>query len=242
MSRLAAIYARVPQFARAAPLAVPIVFIAELIQHVVEIRLGMYADFGYLDPADQRVRLMFGAVKVVAIFLVLVFALRWWRFEGDSRRAARPTRATFKGLIIVFIVQIGGELLFIGAGSLAARLIMPSSMTAYLAWRIGPALLWLMIAILLYPWYVALLTEDRGMTLRRSIRGIGWGWPRAFGLFLGGIVPAMALHYLLGNGAMGRPVPLVWALMILDAALVAALALLIASTYFSLYQFAAERS
>lgn len=242
MNRLAAIYARVPRIARAAPLAVLLVFAAEFLQHIVEIRLGMYENIGYLDEADRRVRMIFGAVKVFNILLVVVFALRWWRFDGDSRRAATPGLATFKGLLIVLTVQIGGELLFIGAGSLAGKLVPPGSLALYLALRIGPALVWLMLAILLYPWYVALLTEDRSMTLRRSIRGIGWGWPRAFGLFLGGILPAMALHYLLGAGAIGRSEPLVWGMMALDAALVAALALLIASTYFSLYQYASDRS
>lgn len=240
MNRLTALYARVPPIVRAAPLATLLVFVAEFIQHIAEIRLGMYANAGFVDPEDERIRLMFGAAKILVIFLVLVFALRWWRFQGNTGRAATPTLAAFKGLLIVLIVQLGGSLLAIAAGRLAAHLIMPGSMSAFIALRALPALLWLAFAILLYPWYVGLLAEDRDMTLARSMRGIGRGWPKAFGLLIAGILPAMLLHYLLSYGAMSRPEPLVWALMAIDAAVVAALALLIASSYFTLYRFAAE--
>lgn len=241
MGAVREIYARAAALAKAAPLAALLVFAAELLQHIVEIRLGMYAQGGRLAPDAERTRLIFGAVKVLAILLALLFALRWWRFEGDGRRAARPTLALFKGLAIVLLVQAGGELLVLAAGRLAGAAIDPSSQGVRAAFLIGPLLVWLFFALLLIPWYVGLLTEDRAMTLRRSVRGT-WGrlWA-SFGLFLAGILPAMIVHYALGYGAMNRPAALVWALMLFDAAIVAFLALAMASTYFTLYRRAGER-
>lgn len=80
------------------------------------------------------------------------------------------------------------------------------------------------------------------MTLRRSAAA-AWGrmWA-SLGLLLAGVLPAMAVHYALGYAAEGRPEPLVWALMLVDSAVVAFLALALASTYFTLYRRAAERA
>ena len=239
MGAIREIYARVPALAKAAPWVVLLVFAAELIQHAAEIRLGMYEN-GLLAPDARRVRLLFGLAKVLAILAAFIFALRWWRFDGDSRRAARPTLALFSGLAILLLVQAGAEILLALVGRLAGAAFGAGPRVAPLL-TAGPVLLWLFLATLLYPWYVGLLTEDRTMTLRRSVAGaLGRMWA-SFGLLGAGVLPAMALHYALGYAAEGRAEPLVWALMVLDAAVVAFLALALASTYFTLYRRAAER-
>lgn len=240
MEAIREIYARVPALAKAAPWLVLLVFAAEMVQHAAEIRLGMYEE-GLISADSRRTRLAFALPKVLAILAAVIFALRWWRFDGDSRRAARPTLALFTGLAIVILVQAGAEMLMIllvrlaGAALGTGARIVPVLSGGFL-------LAWLVVATLLYPWYVGLLTEDRSMTLRRSAAGaFGRMWA-SFGLLLAGILPAMALHYALGYAAEGRPEPLVWALMLVDAAVVAFLALALASTYFTLYRRAAERA
>ena len=241
MNAIAEIYARVPRLLRAVPLVALLVFAAELLQHGVEIQLGMYRPGAALSEEAQATRLAFGAIKVLAIFLALLFALRWWRFDGDSRRAARPTLALLKGLAVVALIQVGGELLVMALVKGLGAALGPLRAGGEAALLVSALLAWLFAATLLYPWYVGLLTEDPTMTLRRSVRAtLGRMWAR-FGLLLAGLLPAMLLHYAIGYGAIGRPEPLVWLLMLVDAGVVALLALLIASTYFSLYEKAARR-
>lgn len=117
MGAIREIYARVPALAKTAPWVALLVFAAELIQHAAEIRLGMY-EAGPLAPDAQRTRLLFGLAKVLAILAALIFALRLWQFDGDSRRAARPTLALFKGLAVLLLVQAGAQILL----ALIARL------------------------------------------------------------------------------------------------------------------------
>jgi hypothetical protein len=237
---LAEIYARVLPFARAMPLVAAIPFAAELAQHIAEIRIGMYEAGGVVTGDEQKLRLAFGAVKVLAIFLTLLFALRFWAYRGDAGRAARPTAAMLKGLGLVLLVQAGGELLIIALGAGLAR-IAGAGPGVTAALTVAPLLLWLLLLTYLLPWFVALLTEDRDMTLRRSIDGTeGRLWAN-FGLLIGSFLPALVLHYALGYAAMGRAEPVVWAIMLVDSALVAALAILLASAYFTLYRRAAER-
>ncbi len=240
MGAIREIYARVPALARAVPWLVLLVFAAELAQHAAEIRLGMY-EAGPLAPGARRTRLLFGLAKVLAILAVLIFALRWWRFDGDSRRAARPTLALFRGLAILLLVQAGAEIVLALVARGAGAALGASGRGAEVALAVGPMLLWLFLATLLYPWYVGLLTEDRAMTLRRSVAGVRGRMWESLALLLAGILPAMALHYALGYAAEGRAEPLVWALMLVDAGVVAFLALALASTYFTLYRRAAER-
>lgn len=241
MGAVRQVYARVPALIKAVPLVALLVFAAEMLQHIVEIRLGMYVR-GQLGEKEQATRLIFGAVKVVAIFLALLFALRWWRFEGNTRRAARPTVALLKGLGIVILVQVGGELVVMALGAAMGQVLHPEGIGPRIALLAGPILVWILVATYLYPWYVGLLAEDSAMTLRRSIDGIRGRLWSSFGLFLAGFLPAMIVHYALGYAAVGRPEPLVWALMLVDSAVVALLALLIASAYYSLYERAVERT
>lgn len=236
------VYGRVLPFIWAVPFIAALPFAAELLQHAIEIRLGMYVT-GALEPDAERIRLIFGALKVLSILLANLFALRWWAFDGDTRRAARPNRALAKGFGIYILVGIGGEALVLALGFLIVKLMGPAaSQGARIVAMVGPLLIWLVLTTLLQPWFVGLLTEDRNMTLRRSVGAI-WGrtWS-TFGLFTASYLPAMALHYAIGYGAIGRPEGVVWALMIVDAGIVVLLASLLPSASFTIYRRAAERS
>jgi hypothetical protein len=242
MTAIHEIYARALGLARSTPALLLLAFSAELLQHIAEMRLGMFAQAGQLTPEAMRIRLLFGAVKVLALVLTLLFALRYWRFEGDRRRAARPTAAMFKGIGIFILVGLGGETITL----LAGRLLLAAAPHATTGYRIAlvaaPALLWLFFANLLLPWFVGLLTEDRAMTLRRSVRG-SWGhlWS-SFAILVAGFLPLMIVHYALGYGALRRPVSALWPILIVDACVVAGLILALSSTYFTLYRRAAERA
>lgn len=233
---VAEIYGRVLPFARAAPFVIAIPFVAELAQHAAEVSAGMYAPAGEVTGAEEGVRLAFGAFKILAIFLTILFALRYWAGGGDRRRAARPTLALIRGIALVLLVQVGGEVLILAATAAVARiggLEAPEAQAALFA--VG-MLAWLVVATYLIPWFVGLLTEDSRITLRRSVAAVRGRLWRLFGLLVAGYLPALALHYALGMAAMGLAEPLVWALMLLDSLVVAFLAVVLASAYFTLYR------
>ena len=83
------IYRRILPFLLALPLLAAVPFAAELLQHVVEIALGLYKS-GALTPAAREVRLVFGILKIISIVVIIIVALRFWHFDGDTRRTLRP--------------------------------------------------------------------------------------------------------------------------------------------------------
>lgn len=234
------IYRRGFGLAVALPWLLTLPAVAEFAQHGAEILLGMYAPGG-MRPGGEATRLTFGIVKIVSILVVLLVALRWWRFDGDMHRAIRPTWAMTRGLVIVVAVQFGGETLILLIGSGLATMVGASGAGVRFATLMIPLLAWLFMAGLFFPWYVGLLTEDRTMSLRRSARATRSRLPSVFGCLLGGFLPLMIVHYAIGYGARGRPVPLIWSLMAIDAAIVALLAAMLAASYFTIYRRAAER-
>ena len=196
---------------------------------------------GHLDARAQAVRLGFGAVKIVALFLTILAALRWWRFEGDVRRALTPSWRVAKSLGFVALVQIGGDLLGLGIGTAIVAAIGDPSRAARIAALLLPLLGWMFVAGLFYPWYVALLTEDREMTLRRSITVMRGRLFRTCALLITGYLPLMVVHYALGFGAMGRSGALLWAMMIVDAGVVALFVTMLAAIYYEIF-IAAKRA
>lgn len=229
---LTGIYSRAVALVRERPLVLLAPFLAEMLQHVVEIGLGFYGMAGF-RAQDAGIRIGFGLLKVVVLLGTLLLALRYWRFHGDACRARRIGGAALKGLAIVVAVQIGAYAVILPVAFGLGKIFgdpRPFLAACYL--------LWLFISMLLLPWFTGLLVEDGEMGLRRSASAIRPRWLSAFGLFLGGILPLMILHYAIGYGAKGQPQVLLWMLMAADAALVALLILCIASTYFAIYRIA----
>ena len=234
------VYARGCGLFRALPLLLALPFLGELLQHAAEIRLGMYA--GPLSAHAQAVRLVFGAAKILALLLTILIALRWWRFDGDLGRALRPSRRLAKGLVLVALVHLGGDLLGLGIGAVVLALLGDPSRSARIAAMVVPLLGWLFIAGLIYPWYVGLLTEDNEMTLRRSITVMRGRLFPTFGLLVAGYMPLMIVHYALGFGAMGQSGVALGIVMVIDAGVVALLIAILAATYFAIFSEAKRMS
>jgi hypothetical protein len=226
-------YARGFRIVRELPLLFVLPVAAEFLQHTVEMHLGMYG--GSLDSHAQAVRLGFGMVKILAVFLTLLVALRWWGLAGNLGRALRPSWRLAGGLALTFLVEMVGDLLAIGIGLGIIELAGDSSRGLRMAAILVPLMGWKFVAGLIYPWYVALLIEDREMRLRRSIAVMRGRVFHTFGLLVAGYLPLMIVHYALGLGAMGRSGPLLWVMMIVDAGVVALLVAMLAATYFEIF-------
>ena len=242
MNPVAEVYSRIPLALRAMPYAVAIPVVAELAQHAVEIQLGMYVPGGAGAAASAPLRMIFGLIKVFCLLLFVLFAIRWWAFDGDSRRAATPGILFFKGLGLFMLIEFGGESLMrlIGQGlSWAAGPAIP--MAARIAIEALPILLWWFAITSLLPWFIGMIVEDKDMSPRRSVAAVAPRIVPMFGLLLAGVLPGMIAHYAISYMAMGRAPALVWGLLILDALVVGLLALSLASTYFTIYRRAADR-
>ncbi|RVT91148.1 hypothetical protein [Sphingomonas crocodyli] len=226
-------YARGFGLVRTLPLLLALTFAGELLQHAVEVRLDMFA--GPIDAQAQVVRLGFGAIKILTLFMTILTALRWWGFDGDLSRALRPNWRLAKGLGLVILFEIAGDLLALGSGVVALATIGDPSRGVKIAALLVPLMGWKFIAGLFYPWYVALLIEDRAMTLRRSITVMRGRLFRTFGLLIAGYIPLMVVHYALGFGAMGRSGAILWAMLVIDAGVVALLVSMLAATYYEIY-------
>jgi hypothetical protein len=243
MNPIAEIYSRIPGALRGMPYAVAIPVIAELAQHAAEIQLGMYGAGGLATAAVAPLRMLFGLIKILCLLLFLLFAVRWWAFEGNVRRAVSPGILFFKGVGLFMLIEFGGESLMSLMGKHLALLAGPTMPEpARIAITVLPILLWWFAITLLLPWFIGMIVEDKNMNPRRSVTAIGRRILSTFGLLLAGVLPAMILHYAISYVAMGRAPALVWALLVLDVVVVGLLALSLASTYFTIYRRAADRS
>lgn len=241
MNPVAEVYSRIPLALRAMPYAIAIPFLAELVQHAVEIQLGMYAPGGAGAAANAPLRMIFGLIKVLCLLLFVLFAIRWWAFEGDARRAATPGILFFKGLGLFMLIEFGGESLMRLMGQGFAWAVGPAiPMAARIAIEALPIVLWWFAITLLLPWFIGMIIEDKDMNPRRSVAAVGPRIVPMFGLLLAGVLPGMIVHYAISHIAMGRAPALVWALLILDAFVVALLAMSLASAYFTIYRRAAR--
>lgn len=236
LNDIAWIYRRIPPFILALPFLAAVPFATELLQHLVEIALGLYRS-GVLTPAAQNVRLAFGIVKIASIIVIVIAALRFWHFDGDTRRTLRPGLMMAAGFFVFVALEIVDSSLEDEIAILIARAIdlHAAPLGIRLAIHLAPTFLWTFVSGFWLPWNIALLVDDRKMTLRGSIaaaRGQLWMY---FGLMCAGVIPLMTLHYVLGYAAVGKAQWIVWSLGTVDAAIVVLLAVAIASSFYAVY-------
>lgn len=191
-------------------------FLGELLQHIAEIQLGMFASHeAFAALQGSWVRLAFGVIKVAALIVGMALAARW-----TARRHA---------VLLGVAKPIDWPLLAIPPALMIAAL---------LAVRFGPIheartqLVW-SGAILLVSMPALRFSSDAlfgqvrqslAQTLRRH------PMPRPIELVAVLPVPLLFYIHLLDHRlAFGASPPLVWALMIWDAALIAVLAAIMGS-------------
>lgn len=238
MEAIIGMYRRAFALVRDRPWLVFAVMLAEFVQHVAEIRLGMYS--GNLEAGDSAVRLLFGGIKIFTIVIMLIIAWRLWSFAGDVGRSLKPTVALCRGIAAFILVQLLGDLAALGIGRGLIALAGEPAKTTQVALILAPLLLWWLVSVALFPWYVGLATEDRDMTLRRSFLATRGRWPATWGLLFAALLPLMVVHYAIGYAALhGAPA---WPLMMIDAVVVGLLAAALAAAYYTIYQRASQRT
>jgi hypothetical protein len=213
-------------------LAVPVLFAVpvaiEFIQHVIEMRIGMYeGPAGAAAAGESQLRLGWGVVKTLSITLALYWFARFLILPGGAAAARRfdPASARLFAWVMAFALVTTVVSLWGGDWMQAAGL------GAY-AYAAGIALfvIGLALTVLLTPWRVgaALGREDLGFIRSIALVGLGLWWGVIFIVATG--LPLMVAHYALSIGAVFAPPQAAkWALLAFDAALVGYLAAVLAA-------------
>jgi hypothetical protein len=197
-----------------APLVLALVVVPEFIQHVVEVRLGM---FDSLDAFRARqwdsTRMTVGAVKVAGLILAFFAAARGaWTIEHGGRWW--DLRGLAWGRLAL------GAFIFFGIGSLPE--LLKGRIDDGLQQWLGGA--W---AILMLPGLFMLLAGlfgDRATPISAMWRK-GWPWLLMTALLVVlGFAPAAWVHQMNHDWALGASPAVLWGLMIFDSLLVGLLA------------------
>ena len=205
-----------------APLVLALVVVPEFIQHIIEIRIGMFdSREAFKALAADPSRMTFGYAKIAGLMLANLAAARfWWVRHAGGHWADVRTVAWVRLLV--------GGLLFIGVPMLPllAEPYVSKTLFDISNWVLGIAMLPMLFLML------AGLFGDRatpvGAMWRRS-----WPWlALTVILVVLAFAPAQWLHGMNHRWALGTDPATVWALMIFDSLLVGLLAGLIGTALY----------
>lgn len=208
-----------------APIIPLIAILPEFVQHVAEIRLGMFESreaFSALANTDTR--WAFGYAKIAGLTLAIFAAARYW--GGSNQRWWDLRKIAWKPFLIAVGLQIVAGLVVTGVEQ-----VLPQDQGEIAS---------LVVSVLTLPLTVYLigpLLNDPTMTLKRAYTS-GWIKALAIGAFVFlAFWPAQQLHQLNHEWALGAPSWQVWALMIWDSLLVGLMACLMGSALAAGYLF-----
>jgi len=197
-----------------APLVLALVAIPEFIQHVIEIRLGLFdSRQAFEAKALDPTRMAFGYIKIAGLVLTFLAAARFWWTREHGGHWANLKDVAWARLLI-------GLLLFMGVPALAELFksqIEPSLYQA-LVWGLSVAILPMLFLLL------AGLFGDRSTPASAMWRR-AWPWLLLTALMTAlAFAPTQWLHAMNHRWALGADPALLWALMIFDSVLVGLLA------------------
>ena len=196
----------------------PIVF--EMLQHVVEVHLGMYESAAAWQAGGESPgRLAFGFLKVLALIIPIYWVTRFLARRDAAFAARADARAVrlFAGFLLVQAAIAAVELF-----------ILPRSGAVGVVWIFAGQLL----ECLLCGWAVAAPLGNANVGPLSSIRFMARRLPWTFAFLLAAMLPLIVLHYLLAGLAIMAPKSLLTPTLIFDSIVVGYLALILAASGF----------
>lgn len=197
-----------------APLVLALIIVPEFIQHVAEIRIGMFDNReAFARFADDPTRMAFGYVKIAGLVLAFFASARFWWTHKHGGQWANPRQIAWGRLLF-------GLALFMGVPAL------PELVKAQIEPWLYQTLVW-SLSLLMLPMLFLLLAGLFGDRSTPVVAMWRRAWPWLFLTVLLAILafmPAQWLHGLNHKWAMGADPIVVWALMIFDSILVGLLA------------------
>lgn len=201
---------------RLAPLIPLIAIVPEFLQHVAEIRLGMFASkAAFAALAMDPMRWSWGYLKVAGLVLSLLAAARFWGAREQGERWWDLRKLPWGMVLAAIALNVIATLpLLLLDGRIDARALQALNIVVTIA----------TLPLLVY--LIAALLGDRAMTLARAYRSGWWAALRIVVLVAVCFVPLQLLHGLDHQLAFGQPPALVWLLMAWDALVVGVIAAL----------------
>lgn len=210
----------------AAPLILAVAVIPELVQHVVEIKLGMFASReAFKALANDQMRWAFGYVKVAGFLFAILMTARFWAVGGGLARVVRVSPRSLGRIAVGIVIPILSSL---AMKPLAGHGTAVDAVLTFVSLALQTALL---------AYLVGALLEDRAATLRWAFTA---GWPRALFLTLlaaMAFAPCQFLHMASHRLALGQPIWAIWSLMLFDGLFIGLFAALVGSALFVGYRF-----
>jgi hypothetical protein len=210
----------------AAPLIVALAMLPELIQHAVEIKLGMFESLAmFRAHGADALRMGFGYAKVAGFTLAILGVARFWAVGGVLTQTIKVPLRDVGRLALAIALAVIQSVAF---RQMQAQDIAP-------AWLLATASLIFQASLSLY--MVGAVLGDERATLRWTLTN---GWPRALFMTLllaATFAPCQMLHTANHRLAIGSPAAATWALMAFDGLFVGLFAALVGSAMYVGYRF-----
>lgn len=198
----------------------PVAF--EILQHAVEIKIGMYDSIAAAKAMEHHpLRMGFGMLKIVALSVAT-----YWITRFMPQRDAR-----FAATVDPLAIRLFAGYLAFGIGFAAIQLfaLPQTGGTSLLSFLVGQ-----IVGSLLIAWGVASTFGNASVGPVASIRIMARHLPWTFAFTFVVMMPVMIPHYGLGAFALLGPKSLLWPTMIVDSLLVGWLtAVICAGAYYA---------
>ena len=233
MREMIATYRDSAAFVAALPLIAAVPFAVELVQHMVEVRAGMFNSYaGAEAAAADPNRELVGFFKVLSLFLVTYPVVRFLGFGRDRREAVRVTRTSALLFAAVLLFSCAMMAVQRVGGALLAEAI-PSEGRLLLAGLLGILAL-MVVETFLVAWKAGAALGNPRLTAGRSFAIMRPRLLRSFGFTLAMLVPLMIVHYALNFAAIGVAPAIMWTILVVDSAVAAFLGIVLAATIYRL--------
>ena len=185
----------------------------EFAQHVVEVRIGMFANEEAARAVSQDgTRMVFGWLKMLSIYIGAFFVVRHFAGNRDGRPLA-PT-ATAARRFAPYVVYS----LFMFAAIFYAHNFVSEDRVDTLRTIVG--LSQVLIEPLMMAWVVAAASDNRISGPLASARQTGWLYLLALPFYLLTRVPVSLLHQELNQRAIGTQGTELWSILVVDSVVV----------------------
>jgi hypothetical protein len=214
MYRRSARYALLCPWLFAVPLAM------EMIQHAVEVHVGMYDSLASAIAIEHHpARMILGHIKIVTLFLTGYWAMRFFLHGDDPAQAARWDPAAIRTFARVLAWGLFWLLVIQDGPMLAAALGISDKL-------VGRTVVTLLLADMLFEtclsaWKAAAAVGNDRIGFFRSIAMVRGSYWWGTGLLVTGMLPLMVAHYALAALAMGKTGALLWTILAADSLLTA---------------------
>jgi hypothetical protein len=195
-------------FVRDCPLLALVPMAFEMLQHIAEVRIGMYDSLAAAQAADSDpVRMWIGFLKAVMIVAPGYWIVRFlWRRDPDWARSMQSDAVRPFSAYLLF------QAAFLAIEVFAVPHTLPGEfLTAALA---------MLVSALTPAWGAAAALGNPGIGLARSARLMAPRLPWTLALGLAVVLPLMIPHYMFAAFAIMAPKTTLWPLLAVDAALV----------------------